>query len=49
VVGFTKLNAEVGRTQALFEPWAGASVSLFGLLAGQWSNDVLPQVEPSNS
>jgi hemolysin activation/secretion protein len=45
VVGFTKLNAEISRTQALFEPWSGASVSLFGLLAGQWSDDVLPQVE----
>lgn len=44
-VSFTKLNAEISRTQALFEPWAGASVSLLGLLAGQWSNDVLPQVE----
>ncbi len=45
VVSFTKVNAEISRTQALFEPWAGASVSLLGLLAGQWSNDVLPQVE----
>ena len=45
VVSFTKLNAEISRTQTLFEPWAGASVSLLALLAGQWSNDVLPQVE----
>jgi hemolysin activation/secretion protein len=45
VVSFTKVNAEISRTQTLFEPWAGASVSLLGLLAGQWSNDVLPQVE----
>ena len=45
VVSFTKLNAEISRTQTLFEPWAGASVSLLGLLAGQWSNDVLPEVE----
>jgi hemolysin activation/secretion protein len=44
-VGFTKLNAEISRTQTLFEPWAGASVSLLALLTGQWSNDVVPQVE----
>jgi hypothetical protein len=44
-VGFTKLNADISRTQTLFEPWAGASVSLLALLTGQYSNDVVPQVE----
>jgi len=44
-VNFTKINADISRTQALFEPWAGASVSLYGLLSGQYSNDVVPEVE----
>lgn len=42
---FTKVTFEVSRTQALFAPWPGATVSLLGTLAGQWSNDVLPQAE----
>lgn len=42
---FTKVTFEVSRTQALFSPWTGATVSLLGILAGQWSNDVLPQAE----
>jgi hemolysin activation/secretion protein len=45
VVGFTKINAELSRTQTLFQPWPSATVSLFGLLSGQWSRDILPQVE----
>jgi hemolysin activation/secretion protein len=42
---FFKMTGEVSRAQALFSPWEGASVSVFGLVAGQWSNDVLPPVE----
>jgi hemolysin activation/secretion protein len=43
--GFTKLTMDVTRVQALFAPWAGALLSLQTTLAGQWSNDVLPQAE----
>ncbi len=42
---FTKLTFELSRTQALFSPWTGATVSVLGVLAGQWSNDILPQAE----
>jgi hemolysin activation/secretion protein len=43
--GFTKVNFEASRTQTLFAPWEGASVALMGLLAGQWSNAILPPAE----
>lgn len=42
---FTKITFELSRTQMLFSPWPGASVALMGIVAGQWSNDVLPQAE----
>ncbi len=42
---FTKVNFEISRTQTLFSPWEGATVSLMGLLTGQWSNDILPPAE----
>ncbi|HEY0418647.1 MAG TPA: ShlB/FhaC/HecB family hemolysin secretion/activation protein, partial [Acetobacteraceae bacterium] len=42
---FFKFNAEITRTQTLFQPWEGASVALFGLVAGQVSNSVLPPAE----
>jgi hemolysin activation/secretion protein len=42
---FTKINFEASRTQTLFYPWDGGSVALMGLLAGQWSNDILPPAE----
>jgi hemolysin activation/secretion protein len=35
VTGFTKINAEMSRTQTLFEPWNGADVSLLALVAGK--------------
>lgn len=44
-VNFTKLDAEISRTQTLFYPWDGANVAFKGLLAGQISNSVLPAVE----
>ncbi len=42
---FTKIGFEVSRTQALFRPWGQAVVSLLGVLAGQWTDDILPQAE----
>ncbi|HET8995110.1 MAG TPA: ShlB/FhaC/HecB family hemolysin secretion/activation protein, partial [Acetobacteraceae bacterium] len=42
---FTKLNFEFSRTQTLFNPWQGGSVALMGLVAGQWSGDILPPAE----
>ena len=44
-VSFTKINAEFGRIQTLFEPWTGATVLLSGLLSGQASGDRLPPSE----
>lgn len=45
VTDFTKVTFDASRTQTLFAPWTGATVSLQATLAGQWSNDVLPQAE----
>ena len=45
VVDFSKVNGEIARNQALFSPWEGATVGLFGLVAGQYSNDILPPIE----
>ena len=42
---FFKFNAEVTRTQTLFKPWSNATLSLFGLVAGQVTNTVLPPAE----
>lgn len=42
---FTKVNVQISRTQTLFSPWSGASVALMGLVAGQYSPDVLPPSE----
>jgi hemolysin activation/secretion protein len=44
-VDFFKVAGEITRGQTLFTPWEGATVSLFALVAGQWSNDVLPPIE----
>jgi hemolysin activation/secretion protein len=43
--GFTKIAAELVRTQTLFAPWPDATVALKLLAAGQASGDVLPPVE----
>jgi hemolysin activation/secretion protein len=43
--GFSKINFEASRTQALFAPWDGASVAVMGLLTGQWTNVILPPAE----
>jgi hemolysin activation/secretion protein len=42
---FFKVNFEATRTQTLFTPFEGSSVALMGLLAGQWSEDILPPAE----
>lgn len=42
---FTKFNGEVSRTQTLFHPWEDASVALYGLVAGQFSNNIIPPAE----
>lgn len=44
-VDFTKLDAQISRTQTLFQPWPNASVALEGLAGGQITNKVLPSVE----
>ena len=42
---FFKVNFEASRTQTLFTPFEGSSVALMGLLAGQWSENILPPAE----
>jgi hemolysin activation/secretion protein len=42
---FFKVSGEISRTQTLFAPFEGATVSLMGLAAGQYSNAVLPPSE----
>jgi len=42
---FFKTTAEISRTQTLFRPFEGATVSLFGLVAGQVSDSVIPPAE----
>ncbi len=45
VVDFTKVSFQASRNQTLFAPWRGATVALQGLVAGQYSGDVLPPAE----
>ena len=42
---FTKVDAEISRTQTLYQPWEAGVVALVGTLAGQYSGDVLPPAE----
>lgn len=42
---YLKASFELIRTQPLFEPVEGWTLGVQGLVAGQYSNDVLPQVE----
>jgi len=42
---FFKMNFQLTRTQTLFTPFEGSSVALMGLLAGQWSENILPPAE----
>ncbi len=43
--GFTKLSGEIQRTQPLWSPGEGQMISIQGLAAGQWTDDILPQAE----
>ena len=43
--GFTKVTAEVTRLQPLLVPAEGWLLATQGVLAGQWSDDVLPPAE----
>jgi hemolysin activation/secretion protein len=42
---FFKVNFQLTRTQTLFTPFEGSSVAVMGLLAGQWSENILPPAE----
>jgi len=42
---FTKIDGRISRTQTLFAPYEGATVALEGVLAGQFTNNVLPPSE----
>lgn len=44
-VDFRKYAAELSRVQTLFAPWPEATFGVQGLVAGQWSDDVLPSSE----
>ncbi|MBV9734484.1 MAG: ShlB/FhaC/HecB family hemolysin secretion/activation protein [Acidisphaera sp.] len=44
-VDFTKLSGELVRTQTLMEPFPGWTLALKGLLAGQYSGDIVPPAE----
>ena len=44
-IDFIKVDGEISRTQVLFAPWQGATLSLLGLVTGQWSPQVLPPAE----
>ena len=44
-VGFTAFSFDASRSQFLFAPWNGASLSLKGRLLGQATSDVLPPSE----
>lgn len=43
--GFTKVNFEISRNQTLFQISPDVTVSLYGLVAGQYSGDILPPAE----
>ncbi len=43
--GFTKVTAEVQRTQPLFSPFENSMVNLQATIGGQYSRDVLPTAE----
>ena len=42
---FTKVDAELSRSQALYHPWDNAEVDIVETIAGQYSQDVLPPAE----
>ena len=44
-VDFLKVDARVSRSQTLFSPYEGASVALLGVVAGQFTNAIMPPAE----
>jgi hemolysin activation/secretion protein len=44
-VDFTKFGGRIARTQTLFHPYTDATVALYGAVAGQYSDDLLPPSE----
>lgn len=44
-IDFFAFTGELTREQTLFSPWHDATVSVLGLLTGQWSPDILPPSE----
>lgn len=42
---FWKLTAEAQRTQPLWSPGEGQMIGIQGVIAGQWTDDILPQSE----
>jgi hemolysin activation/secretion protein len=42
---FSKVDFRISRTQTLFSPYQGATVALYGVLAGQFTNNTLPPAE----
>ena len=42
---FTKIDGRLSRSQTLFSPYDGATVSLLGVVAGQFTTDILPPAE----
>lgn len=44
-IDFTKIDARISRSQTLFSPYEGATVSLLGVVAGQFTDNILPPAE----
>jgi hemolysin activation/secretion protein len=42
---FLKMTGEIQRSQPIWSPANGQMINVQGLVAGQWSNDILPQSE----
>ena len=42
---FLKVDARISRSQTLFSPYEGASVALLGVVAGQFTNAIMPPAE----
>lgn len=45
VPGFRKISGELNRTQSLWQPAEGMTLALQGVIAGQFTGDVLPSAE----
>ena len=42
---FLKVDARISRSQTLFSPYEGATVALLGVVAGQFTNSIMPPAE----